>query len=64
MAGVNLTAQRIREQGIARHDKCNVTVSDWPYECISKDKNPNAIVYACHDHGAWWWRVPNSEVNP
>lgn len=39
---------------IARHLDCNVRIADWPYDCDAKRKNPNATVYVCDDHGAWW----------
>lgn len=35
---------------------CRVERIDWPYECVAKDKNPDAKVFACLAHGAWWYR--------
>lgn len=46
-------AQTVAQFGLGA---CEVEVgAAWPYECMSKDRNPDAVVFVCHSHGAWWW---------
>ena len=34
---------------------CRVTEwNEYPYECVRKDREPDANVAICESHGAWW----------
>ncbi len=34
---------------------CDITErNEYPYECVAKDKRPDANVVICGAHAAWW----------
>ena len=37
---------------------CEVHVTDWPYDCVSKDMHPDHVVFQCVTHHVWWHRSP------
>ena len=53
--GHALTVQRF--DVVRDHGPCKVEVTDWPYECAAKDKNPQATVYKCSAHAVWWYEA-------
>jgi len=53
--GHALTAQTYRANMRPEHQvPCVNVITDWPYDCDAKRKNPGATVYTCTVHSVWW----------
>jgi hypothetical protein len=36
--------------------------SQYPYECIAKDKNPTDTVFNCNTHHTWWHKKTDKSL--